>query len=162
MSVRVDNFHVPSFILKDAEAVEYIQRFCSLLRDSSNLHTGYLSDTSYCALQSLKADFSFCLRTGGYIDAGPELRHYAVHGFDFNNYASVEEQDNKNDPLDLFFEIQRLSQENTWFFIDGVSWDEGGDNNETYTYVDFYHQDGRTRSISNFEIKRNFLKELKI
>lgn len=157
MGVQIDNYCTTSFILRDKDSVEYIQKLCELLSEEENLSSGYLSD-GYCNMYERSEENSFVIKTGGYADSGPEIKHSVVHGFDSEQYESEEEQDSMNDPVFLFYEVQRHLKEGTWFFVDGYSWDRAG----AYTSVQFFHQDGRSKYVSNFDIKKEIMKEMKI
>jgi hypothetical protein len=160
MSVQIDNFFTNSFILKDEESVKYIKRLCKLLMEEDNLTSGYLSSSVYCNMftRSSFEDNSFVISMGGFIDGGPYLLHSSVHGFDSDKYSKVEEQNEDKDPIYIFEEIQKNLKQGTWFFVDEYSWDK----TKAETAVRFFHQDGRTKMISNYDIKKLILKEMRI
>ena len=155
MGVQIDNYCTTSFILRDQRAVDYIQRLCELLNDENNLSSGYLIE-GYCNMHPRSEENSFIIKTGGYADSGPDLSYTAVHGFDMDSYENEEEQNQFHDSVNLFYEIQKNLKEGTWFFVDGYSWDRAG----AYTSVQFYHQDGRTKYVNNFDVKKEILKEM--
>jgi hypothetical protein len=159
MGVQVDNYFTTSFVLRDQRAVDHIKHLCELLNDEQNLSSGYLSEDAYCDMYSYSSEEnSFKIKTGGYIDSGPELKYTSVYGFDSDNYENEYEQNEMNDCVYLFQEIKANLKEGTWFFVDGYSWDKGG----AYTSVQFYHQDGRSSYVSNFDVKKQILKEMNI
>jgi len=155
MGVQVDNYCTTSFILKDEESVKYIKRLCDLLMQERNLQTGYLSDEAYCKMVDYRADNSYIIKTGGYMDSAPELRWSAVHG---PEGEELDEADWERDPVSLWDEIQKHLKEGSWFFVDGYSWDRS----HAFTSVSFYHQDGRTKYVSDYEIKKQIIKEMKV
>jgi hypothetical protein len=160
MSVQIDNYCTTSFILKDKESVEYIGKFCALLMDKLNLSSGCLSDEAWCdMIEYGSEENAFTIKTGGYMDSGPELRASVLtKSEESENEDEDEEIDYYEDAISLFSEVQKHLKEDTWFFVDQYSWDRVG----AYTGVTFYHQDGRYKSIDNFDIKSQILKEFKI
>jgi len=167
MGVQVDNYCTTSFILKDEKAVEYIKKLCELLSDESNLFNGYLSSDAWCDMHSYgKEPNSFYIKTGGYMDSGPELRASVVDRL-FGEQGEKEEmeedeeaieRDHEQGPVNLWDEIQKNLKEGTWFFVDGYSWDRSN----AYTSVQFFHQDGRNKYVSNYDIKKKILQDMKI
>ena len=167
MGVQVDNFCTTSFILKDKEAVEYIKKLCELLSDDSNLHMGYLSSDSWCDMHPCgKEENSFFIKTGGYMDSYPELRVSVVDRFlrGITEELTEEEEeleierDSERDPISLWSEIQKNLKEGTWFFVNGYGWDRSS----AFSSVQFYHQDGRTKYVSDYDIKKKILQDMKI
>jgi vacuolar-type H+-ATPase subunit I/STV1 len=169
MGVQVDNYCTTSFVLKDEKAVEYIKKLCELLSDESNLYTGYLSSDAWCDMHSYgKEPHSFYIKTGGYMDSGPELRASAIdrlygeateeEEIDEEQEELAREEDNDRDPISLWDEIQKNLKEGTWFFVDGYSWDRSN----VYTSVQFFHQDGRNEYVASYDIKKKILKDMKI
>jgi hypothetical protein len=169
MGVQVDNYCTTSFVLKDEKAVEYIQKLCELLTDDYNLHSGYLSSDAWCDMHPYgKEPNSFFIKTGGYMDSGPELRASVVNNL-FREETEEEElseeeeelereQDYECDPVNLWDEIRKNLKEGTWFFVDNYSWDKIN----AFTSVHFFHQDGRTEYIDNYQVKKKILEDLKI
>lgn len=167
MGVQVDNYCTTSFVLKDEKAAEYIEKLCELLSDEYNLHNGYLSSDAWCDMHSYgKEPNSFFIKTGGYMDSGPELRASVVDKLfrEEEQELSEEEeelereQDYDKDPVNLWYEIQKNLKEGTWFFVDGYSWDRSN----AYTSVQFFHQDGRNEYVDNYQVKKKILEDLKI
>lgn len=169
MGVQVDNYCTTSFVLKDEKAVQYIKKLCELLTDEYNLFNGYLSSDAWCDMHSYgKEPNSFYIKTGGYMDSGPELRASVVdrlfgtsteeEELDEEQEESIREQDSERDPVSLWDEIQKNLKEGTWFFVDGYSWDRSN----TYTSVQFFHQDGRNQYVASYDIKKKILQDMKI
>ena len=169
MGVQVDNYCTTSFVLKDEKAVQYIQKLCELLTDESNLYNGYLSSDAWCSMQQYgKEPNSFIIKTGGYMDSGPELRASVIDRL-FGEETEKEElseeeeelemeQDHERDPVSLWDEIQKNLKEGTWFFVDGYSWDRSN----AYTSIHFLHQDGRRKYVASYDIKKKILQDMKI
>lgn len=150
MSVQTDTFCTTSFILKDKEAVNYIENFCKLLMNEANLHSGYLSDDAYCYMIKYKdEENSFIINTSGYVDGGPELS-VSVLG------QQSEETDSA--PLYLWDEIQKNLKKDTWFFVNSYSWDKFGFS----LGVQFFHQDGRRDFVGDYGIKKKILDNMNI
>ncbi len=169
MGVQVDNYCTTSFVLKDEKAAQYIKKLCELLTDEYNLFNGYLSSDAWCDMHSYgKEPNSFYIKTGGYMDSGPELRASVVdrlfgasteeEELDEEQEESIREQDSERDPISLWDEIQKNLKEGTWFFVDGYSWDRSN----VYTSVQFFHQDGRNQYVASYDIKKKILKDMKI
>lgn len=169
MGVQVDNYCTTSFVLKDEKAVQYIQKLCELLTDEYNLFNGYLSSDAWCDMHSYgKEPNSFYIKTGGYMDSGPELRASVVdrlyrasteeEEMDEEQEELIREQDFERDPISLWDEIQKNLKEGTWFFIDGYSWDRSN----VYTSIQFLHQDGTSQYVSSYDIKKKILQDMKI
>ena len=88
MGVEVGNYCTTSFILKDAESVEYIKKLCNVLTDESNLSSGYLSDDAYCKFVPYgKEENSFIIKAGGFMDAGVDGGKWGFAGLYFWKYA---------------------------------------------------------------------------
>jgi hypothetical protein len=156
MGVQVDNYCTTSFVLKDEEAAKYIKRLCDLLMEEGALHMGYLSQEAYCDMTEYgKEPNSFIIKTGGYMDSYPELRWSAVHGPEDEEF---DEADFDKDPISLWDEIQKNLKEGSWFFVDGYGWDRS----HAFTSVQFIHQDGRTKFVSDHDIKKKILQDMKI
>lgn len=160
MGVQIDNFFTNSFILKDEESVKYIKRLCELLMEEDNLTCGHLSSSAYCHMfpRSSGEEYSFVISMGGFADGGPYLQHSSVHGFRLDKYSNVDEQNEDCGPIYIFEEIQKNLKEGTWFFVDEYSWDKV----KAETAVRFFHQDGRAKMISSYDIKKLILKEMGI
>jgi len=156
MGVQVDNYCTTSFILKDEEAVKYIKRLCDLLTEEGALYTGYLSSDAWCDLKEYgKQPNCFIVNTGGYMDSYPELRWSAVHGPEDEEF---DESDFEKDPISLWDEIQKNLKEDSWFFVDGYGWDRS----RVFTSVQLYHQDGRRQYVSDYDIKKKILQDMKL
>jgi hypothetical protein len=160
MGVEVSNYCTTSFILKDDESVEYIKKFCKLLTDESNLGGGYLSDDAYCDIHPYsKEERSFIIKAGGFMDASPELLASALSRQEGEEPEEVDEDEfYDEDRINLWFEIQKHLKEDTWFFVDEYSWGRS----YATTSVSFYHQNGKTQYLSNYEIKKDMLKKMGI
>jgi len=160
MGVEVGNYCTTSFILKDAESVEYIQKLCDLLTDETNLSCGYLSDDAYCKFISYgKEEHSFIIKAGGFMDSGVDIRYSALHDRQRTEEDEVDEDyEEEHDPINLWDEIQKHLKEDAWFFVDEFSWGRS----YTTTSVSFYHQNGKTEYESNYNIKKHILKKMGI
>jgi hypothetical protein len=158
MGVEVGNYCTTSFILKDAESVEYIKKLCDLLTDETNLSSGYLSDDAYCDLVSYgKEENSFFIKAGGFMDAGVDIRYSALHDRQGTEEDEVDE-DEDYESINLWEEIQKHLKEDAWFFVDEFSWGRS----YATTSVSFYHQNGKTEYESNYNIKKHILKKMGI
>jgi hypothetical protein len=158
MGVEVGNYCTTSFILKDAESVEYIKKLCDLLTDEANLSSGYLSDDAYCDLVSYgKEENSFFIKAGGFMDAGVDIRYSALHDRQGTEEDEVDE-DEDYESINLWEEIQKHLKEDAWFFVDEFSWGRS----YATTSVSFYHQNGKTEYESNYNIKKHILKKMGI
>lgn len=156
MAAQIDNYCTTPFILKDQQSVEYINKLCKLLCNKENLYEGDLSQDSFCIMVPYgKEPNSFYIKTNGYIDSGPELRCSSV----WNEHQLISNTNNLDEqPINLWIEIQKNLKDETWFFIDGYAWD----NTSVHTFVQFFHQDGRTEFFSNYDIKKKILKDMNI
>jgi hypothetical protein len=152
MDIEVSNFCTTSFILKDQDSVEYIEKLCRLFEDESNLVSGFLQTDACCKLYPYgKEEYSFILKANGFIDSGPEIRSSVLF-----HKEDAEEQDEKS--INLFDQIQKHLKNDTWFFVDECSYG----NSYIATSVSFYHQNEKVQHISNYEIKKEILKKMGI
>jgi hypothetical protein len=93
-------------------------------------------------------DLTFKIRTGGYADSSPELRRSAVY----------EGEDDYEDPVDLFSEIQSNLKEGTYFTSMCCESDKSG--MYFYTYMYLHHADGRNEYMSSNDVKNELLKKM--
>jgi len=156
MGVEVGNYCTTSFILKDAESVEYIKKLCDLLTDETNLSCGYLSDDAYCKFISYgKEENSFFIKAGGFMDGSVDIRLSALD----DRQGTEEEQLDENEDeesINLWSEVQKHLKEGAWFFVDEYSWGRS----YATTSVSFYHQNGKTEYVSDYNIKKDILKKM--
>ena len=152
MDIEVSNFCTTSFILKDRDSVEYIEKLCRLFEDESNLFSGFLQTDASCKLYPYgKEEYSFILKANGFIDSGLEIRSSVLF-----HKEDIEEQDEKS--INLFDQIQKHLKDDTWFFVDECCCG----NSYVATSVSFYHQNDKVQHISNYEIKKDILKKMGI
>ncbi len=152
MNVEVSNYCTTSFILKNQESVEYIEKLCKLFEDESNLLSGFLQPDASCKLYPYgKEKHSFILKANGFIDSGLDLRSSILS--EKENEGQEEEK-----PINLLDQIQKHIKDDTWFFVDEYSCA----NSYVATYVSFYHQNQKIQHISNYEIKKDILKKMGI
>jgi hypothetical protein len=152
MNVEVSNYYTTSFILKNQESVEYIEKLCKLFEDESNLLSGFLQPDASCKLYPYgKEKHSFILKANGFIDSGLDLRSSILS--EKENEGQEEEK-----PINLLDQIQKHIKDDTWFFVDEYSCA----NSYVATYVSFYHQNQKIQHISNYEIKKDILKKMGI
>ena len=166
MGVEVGNYCTTSFILKDAESVKYIEKLCNLITNESSLSSGYLSSDAYCDLVRYgKEENSFIIKAGGFMDSGVDIRYSALYNSDGTEREEVDEEqyededyEETQDPINLWYEVQKHLKEGAWFFVDEYSYGRS----YATTSVTFYHQNGKIDSMSDYEIKKNILKKMGI
>lgn len=161
MSVSDDRYTTSKFILKDDAAVEYIKRLVDLMKDESNLSSGYLASDAYIDLYEY-GDRVFKFVGDGFMDSGPDLSYSAVNGSDDEDEESEDEDEedyyDEHDPIDFFSEVASNLAEGSWFFVENHSREKSYFSSR----VTLYHQDGRVECSDSFELKRSLLKKLKI
>lgn len=158
MSVSVDRYTTSKFILKDDAAVEHIKRLVGLMRDESNLSSGYLRSDSYIELYEY-GDRAFKFVGDGFMDSSPELRYYAVKGWDGERTEDEKYNDDENyEPISFFSEIQENLAEDGWFFVENHT----AEKSYFSSQISLYHQNGKSDYSCSYEIKKEMLKKLSI
>lgn len=152
MSVQVDYFSTSKFIVKP-ENVQRLKELIELLKDESNTNTGYYSSEHYVNLYDY-GNNAFSIHTGGYCDGGPDLKDSIVNGFDESGeYGSEEEQDEYNGTHSIFYLVQNLLEDDSWFFVDSTGFEKG----RIYNSTNFYHANGQTDGIDTWTLKKEIL-----
>ena len=150
MGVSVSDYRTSKFTLKDQDAVNHIKHLVDLLKDEDNHYGGYYFDDHYIEMfERGDDDLTFEITTGGYADSSPEIRYSAVYETD---------EDDGEDPIDLFREIQANLKEGTYFTSMCSEHDKSG----MYFYTYLYHADGRTEYMNSHDVMDELLKRMGI
>ena len=157
MSVSVYQFTTSRFFLKNKKAVQYIQDLVNLINNSSNLvdNGGVYPEEYYIELVG-GHNYGYILHGGDFMEVTYVLKHTAVYGFQKDVYENDEIQNEMNEGIDIFYEIQSNLKKNEYFFKETLTRDK-----YDYTYsILLYHENGQIIAKYSDDIKNDLTNEI--
>jgi len=153
MSVSIYQFTTSKFIL-NINSIEYITNLVDLIRDPKNLcdNGGNYPEDYYIDLVERNKN-NFVLHGGDFKEVNYLLKHSAVHGYLDEEYIDEEMQNEMNEGIDIFREIQNNLKKNEYFFNDSLMKNKY----EIRYSITLYHENGQIFTKTSNEIKNEMI-----